>query len=146
MGGSGGGGSGGGIGGGSGRQSGVSLTRLLGIGAAQEKVLIHGQDLGLLRSVAEDVQYNISNLDTVAGVRISVSNQSPSIDLLLDQASMSHFNVSLQAVRRKKPRTCAGSNFHPRPEGWFLSSSCRASSIQPDIRISIGSTRKNRSR
>jgi len=100
MGGSGG-GSGGGIGGGSGRQSGVSLTRLLGIGAAQEKVLIHGQDLGLLRSVAEDVQYNISNLDTVAGVRISVSNQSPSIDLLLDQASMSHFSVSLQAVRNE---------------------------------------------
>lgn len=101
MGGSGGGGSGGGIGSGSGRQSGVSLTRLLGIGAAQEKVLIHGQDLGLLRSVAEDVQYNISNLDTVQTVRISVSNQSPSIDLLLDQASMSHFNVSLQAVRNE---------------------------------------------
>jgi multidrug efflux pump subunit AcrB len=100
MGGSGG-GSGGGIGGGSGRQSGVSLTRLLGIGTAQEKVLVHGQDLGLLRSVAEDVQYNISNLDTVQTVRISVSNQSPSIDLLLDQASMSHFNVSLQAVRNE---------------------------------------------
>ena len=96
-----GGGSGGGIGGGSGRQSGVSLTRLLGIGTAQEKVLVHGQDLGLLRSVAEDVQYNISNLDTVQTVRISVSNQSPSIDLLLDQASMSHFNVSLQAVRNE---------------------------------------------
>jgi len=100
MGGSGG-GSGGGIGGASGRQSGVSLTRLLGIGTAQEKVLVRGQDLGLLRAVAEDVQYNISNLDTVQSVQISVANQSPSIDLLLDQASMSHFNVSLQAVRNE---------------------------------------------
>lgn len=98
MGGSGG---GGGIGGASGRQSGVSLTRLLGIGTAQEKVLVRGQDLGLLRAVAEDVQYNISNLDTVQSVQISVANQSPSIDLLLDQASMSHFNVSLQAVRNE---------------------------------------------
>jgi len=101
MGGSGGGGGGGGIGGASGRQSGVSLTRLLGIGTAQEKVLVRGQDLGLLRAVAEDVQYNISNLDTVQSVQISVANQSPSIDLLLDQASMSHFNVSLQAVRNE---------------------------------------------
>ncbi|MDH4271106.1 MAG: efflux RND transporter permease subunit, partial [Candidatus Aminicenantes bacterium] len=100
MGGSGG-GSGGGIGGGSGRPGAVSLTRLLGIGTAQEKVVIHGQDLGLLRSVAEDVQYNISNLETVQTVRVSVSNQSPSIDLLLDQASMSHFDVGLQTIRNE---------------------------------------------
>jgi multidrug efflux pump subunit AcrB/ABC-type multidrug transport system ATPase subunit len=90
-----------GIGGGAGssRQSGVSLTRMLGIGTAQERVLIRGQDLGLLRSVAEDVQYNISNLETVQSAQISVSSQSPSIDLMLDQAAMSHFDVSLQAVR-----------------------------------------------
>ena len=99
MGGSG--GAGGASGGGSGRQSAVSLTRLLGIGAAQEKVLVRGQDLGLLRSVAEDVQYNIANLETVQGAQISVANQSPSLDLLLDQASMSHFEVSLQNVRNE---------------------------------------------
>ena len=89
----------GGGGAGSGRQGGVSLTRLLGIGAAQEKVLIRGQDLELLRSIAEDVQYNIVNLDTVQSAQINVSDQQPSIDLLLDQASMSHFNVGLQTVR-----------------------------------------------
>jgi len=94
-------GGGGGIGGGSARQSGVSLTRLLGIGTAQEKVLVRGQDLELLRAVAEDVQYNISNLETVQNVNISVANQSPSIDLLLDQASMSHFEVGLQTVRNE---------------------------------------------
>jgi multidrug efflux pump subunit AcrB/ABC-type multidrug transport system ATPase subunit len=93
-----GGGMGGAVGG---RQSGTSLARLLAIGAAQEKVLVRGQDLGLLRSVAEDIQYNISNLDTVQSVQVSVADQSPSIDLLLDQAAMSHFDVSLQAVRNE---------------------------------------------
>jgi multidrug efflux pump subunit AcrB/ABC-type multidrug transport system ATPase subunit len=99
--GSGGGGGGGGTGGAGSRQTGVSLTRMLGIGTAQEKVLVRGQDLGLLRAVAEDVRYNVSNLDTVQSATLNVSNQSPSIDLQLDQASMSHFDVSLQAVRNE---------------------------------------------
>ena len=102
AGGGGGGGTGaGGAGGAGSRQTSVSLTRMLGIGTAQEKVLVRGQDLGLLRAVAEDVRYNVSNLDTVQSATLNVSNQSPSIDLQLDQASMSHFDVSLQAVRNE---------------------------------------------
>jgi multidrug efflux pump subunit AcrB len=103
MGGSGGGGGGGGGSsqGAGGRQTGVSLTRMLGIGTAQEKILVRGQDLGLLRAVAEDVRYNVSNLETVQTSAINVANQSPSIDLQLDQASMSHFDVSLQSVRNE---------------------------------------------
>jgi ABC-type multidrug transport system ATPase subunit len=75
------------------------MTRMLGIGAAQEKVLIRGLDLELLRSVADDVQYNVANLETVQSAQVGVSDQAPSIDLLLDQASMSHFGVGLQTVR-----------------------------------------------
>ena len=101
--------------GGGGRQGGESLTRWLGIGAAQEKVLVRGLDLELLRAVAEDVQYNIANLETVRSVQISVSDQSPTIDLLLDQASMSHFDVSLQAMRNElagfQRETLAGVRF-----------------------------------
>ena len=110
----------GGIGGGgmgasgaSGRQ--VSLTRTLGIGAAQEKVVVHGQDLELLRSVAEDIKYNLDNLETVQSTQMNVSNQQPSIDLGLDQAALSHFGVSLATVRSElsgfQRETTAGVKF-----------------------------------
>ncbi|MBW2614559.1 MAG: efflux RND transporter permease subunit [Deltaproteobacteria bacterium] len=82
--------------GGSGR--GQDFQRLLGMGASQEKVILSGQDLEILRAIAEDIQYNIENLDTVRSVNISVSNQQPSIDLLLDKAALKHFDVGLQSV------------------------------------------------
>jgi multidrug efflux pump subunit AcrB/ABC-type multidrug transport system ATPase subunit len=88
---------GGGGSGGGGRQ--VSLTRALGIGAAQEKVVVHGQDLELLRTVAEDIKYNLDNLETIQSAQMNVSNQQPSIDLGLDQAAMSYFDVSLATIR-----------------------------------------------
>jgi multidrug efflux pump subunit AcrB/ABC-type multidrug transport system ATPase subunit len=100
--GTGGGGGGGGSPGGSGSAGGsrqVTLTRLLGIGAAQEKVVVHGQDLDLLRAVAEDIRYNLNNLETIQSTQLNVSNQQPSIDILLDQAALSHFDVSLATVR-----------------------------------------------
>jgi multidrug efflux pump subunit AcrB/ABC-type multidrug transport system ATPase subunit len=103
----------GGGGGAGGRQ--VSMTRLLGIGAAQEKVVVRGQDLELLRAVAEDVKYNLDNLETVQSARMNVSNQQPSLDLLLDQAALSHFNVGLATVRSElsgfQRETTAGVKF-----------------------------------
>jgi multidrug efflux pump subunit AcrB/ABC-type multidrug transport system ATPase subunit len=108
------GGAGGGGGGAAGSRQ-VSLTRLLGIGAAQEKVVVHGQDLELLRAVAEDIKYNLDNLETVQSARMNVSNQQPSIDLLLDQAALSHFNVGLSTVRSElsgfQRETTAGVKF-----------------------------------
>jgi multidrug efflux pump subunit AcrB/ABC-type multidrug transport system ATPase subunit len=92
-----------------------SLVRLLGIGSAQEKVVVHGQDLGLLRAIAEDIKYNIDNLETVRSSQLNVSSQQPSIDLLLDQAALSHFEVSLQTVRDElngfRKETTAGVKF-----------------------------------
>ncbi|OGD11023.1 MAG: hypothetical protein A2Y86_00560 [Candidatus Aminicenantes bacterium RBG_13_62_12] len=101
--------------GGGGAQPGGNLTRLLGVGTAQEKVIVRGQDFELLRAVAEDVQYNIGNLDTVRSASVNVSNQQPSVDLILDQASLSHFDVSLQTVREElsglQRQTSAGIKF-----------------------------------
>ncbi|MBM3294639.1 MAG: ATP-binding cassette domain-containing protein [Candidatus Aminicenantes bacterium] len=100
---------------GSGRQGGATLTRMLGLGAAQEKVIVRGLDLEILRAVAEDVRYNIASLDTVQGVLVSVSDQAPTIDLVLDQAAMSHFGVGLAAVRNElsgfQRETLAGIKF-----------------------------------
>ena len=91
---SGAGGGGRGIGGqGSGR-----LTRLMGIGTSREKVILRGQDLELMRSIAEDIQYNIDQLETIRFSRLNVSNQQPGIDLYLDKPALNHFNVTLQSI------------------------------------------------
>jgi len=82
--------------GGSGR--GQDFQRLLGMGASQEKIVLKGQDLEILRAIAEDIEYNIENLDTVRSVNLNVSNQQPTIDLLLDKAALKHFEVGLQTV------------------------------------------------
>ncbi|MGB2906758.1 MAG: efflux RND transporter permease subunit, partial [Candidatus Aminicenantaceae bacterium] len=82
--------------GGSGR--GGDFQRLLGMGTSQERVILSGQDLEILQAIADDIQYNIEDLDTVRSVNTSVSNQQPSIDLLLDKAALKHFDVGLQTV------------------------------------------------
>jgi len=87
--------SGGGGGGGSG---GRAFQRLLGIGVAEEKVVIRGQDLTLLRTIADDIQYNIDNLETVRNSRLNVANQQPGIDLLLDKTALYHFDVSAASI------------------------------------------------
>jgi multidrug efflux pump subunit AcrB/ABC-type multidrug transport system ATPase subunit len=82
--------------GGSGRSG--DFQRLMGMGSSQERVVLSGQDLEILEAIADDIQYNMENLDTIRSVNISVSNQQPSIDLLLDKAALKHFDVELQTV------------------------------------------------
>jgi len=77
---------------------GQDFQRLLGIGTAQEKVVLSGQDMEVLEAIADDIQYNMENLDTIDSVNVSVSYQQPSIDLLLDKAALKHFDVELQSV------------------------------------------------
>jgi multidrug efflux pump subunit AcrB/ABC-type multidrug transport system ATPase subunit len=86
--------------GGGGSQSG-SFSRLLGIGASQERIVIHGQDIDLMRDIADDIEYNIGELETVSRTGVSISNLQPSIDLLLDKPAMSHFDVSLQSFQQE---------------------------------------------
>ncbi|MGD2295024.1 MAG: efflux RND transporter permease subunit, partial [Candidatus Aminicenantes bacterium] len=78
---------------------GSSFNQILGIGSSQERVVIHGQDLELMIDIADDIQYNIDELETVRGSMVSISSQAPSIDLLLDKPAMSHFDVSLQVFQ-----------------------------------------------
>ncbi len=78
---------------------GNSFNKILGIGTSQERVVIHGQDLDLMIDIAEDIQYNIEELETVSNSNVSVSSQAPSIDLYLDKPAMSHFDVSLQSFQ-----------------------------------------------
>ena len=83
---------------GGGGRGGQDFQRLLGIGASQEQVILRGQDLEILEAIADDIQYNLEDLDTIRSVNVSVSYQQPSIDLLLDKAALKHFDVELQSV------------------------------------------------
>ena len=84
---------------GGGGSKGNSFNQILGIGSSQERVVIHGQDLDLMRDIADDIEYNIDELDFVSSTNVSVVNLAPSIDLLLDKPAMSHFDVSLQSFQ-----------------------------------------------
>ncbi|MCJ7579092.1 MAG: efflux RND transporter permease subunit, partial [Candidatus Aminicenantes bacterium] len=88
-----------GRGSGGGGSQGNSFNQILGIGSSQERIVIHGQDLDLMRDIADDIEYNISELDFVSRTGVSTLALSPSIDLLLDKPAMSHFDVSLQSFQ-----------------------------------------------
>jgi multidrug efflux pump subunit AcrB/ABC-type multidrug transport system ATPase subunit len=88
----------GGMGGGGGDPTGGAFMRLLGIGLAQEKVIIRGGDMDILRSIADDINYNLQNLASVSQSRLNISEPQPELRLLIDRAAMSHFDVSLNAV------------------------------------------------
>ena len=85
-------------GGGGGMGMGRSFMRLLGIGTNEEKVVVKGQELSVLRTVADNIQYNIENLSTVSNTRLTVNDQQPGIDLLFDKSALSHYNVGVQAI------------------------------------------------
>ncbi|UCC45344.1 MAG: efflux RND transporter permease subunit [Candidatus Zixiibacteriota bacterium] len=71
-----------------------AFSRLLGIGTTEERVVIRGENLELLQTVADDIQYNIDNLETVRRSRTTVGRPRPGIDLMLDHAALNYFDVS----------------------------------------------------
>ncbi|MEE9441887.1 MAG: efflux RND transporter permease subunit [candidate division Zixibacteria bacterium] len=84
-------------GGGMGR-AGRAFERLLGIGSSEERVVVKGQDMALLTSIADDILFNIENLSTVRRANLSVSQRQPGIDLLFDKTALSHFNVRTTSI------------------------------------------------
>jgi len=94
---------------------GRSFERLLGIGSAEEKVVVRGQNLDVLRNIADDIEYNIDNLETVYRTQVSVSQRQPGIDLLFDHATVSYYNVSSSAIMSElaafQGQTSTGVNF-----------------------------------
>ncbi|MEZ5358125.1 MAG: efflux RND transporter permease subunit [Candidatus Zixiibacteriota bacterium] len=90
--------SGGGGGGGAGMGMGRSFMRMLGIGSDEEKVTLKGQNLAIMRSLADDIEYNLGRLESVSSTRLTVSDQNPGIDLNFDKPAISHFNVSTSAI------------------------------------------------
>jgi multidrug efflux pump subunit AcrB len=85
-------------GGGSGRNSSASFERMFGIGSQQERILVKGNDYTLMREVADDIEYNLNELETIDNVRVNVSGNQPEIHLLFNKELMSQNDISLNAV------------------------------------------------
>lgn len=84
------GGNSGGVGGG--------LQNLLGLGSQNEKVVIKGHDIGMMRKIADDINYQIDDLTTVENSNVIVGGERPEVHLLFDKTLMNMFNISLNSV------------------------------------------------
>ena len=91
---------GGGGGGGmaAGRSGAGQFESFLGIGTQQERVLIKGQDFELMRNVAEDIQYYLEELTSIASVNLSVADNRPEVHMAFNTREFGERNVPLGNV------------------------------------------------
>ena len=101
-----------------------AFQRLLGIGSNQERIVLRGNDLGLLQVIADDVRFNLDRLPGVRDSQLQMGRRQPSIDLRFDRLALSHFGVSSAAV------ATAFNGFQPR-----LSSGIRLKSGGEEIDV-----------
>lgn len=90
---------GGGGGGGPGNRSGGGgFESFMGIGAQQEQVLIKGQDFELMKSVAEDMQYYLEELTSIASVSLSVASNRPEVHMEFSKRELAERDVPLTSI------------------------------------------------
>lgn len=101
--------------GGAGPSAGDNFQRMLGIGTAQERIIIKGQDFVLMQTVAEDINKFVGAMESVNFSRLSVSPQRPEAHIIFDQNRMSANNIALQNVATGlndfQPSFASGTNF-----------------------------------
>lgn len=84
---------------GGGRRSGTqNFSAFMGIGTNQERVVIKGDDFGIMRGVAEDLQYYIEDLESIRSANISVARNRPEIHLYFNQMLLTEYGISLNNV------------------------------------------------
>ena len=105
----------------SGGQSGAGSSaesdfqRMLGIGTASERIVIKGQDFGLMQTIAHDINRMVSGLQSVAQSTVNISTERPEAHLVFDQKRMSENHITLQNVaiglNDFQPSFASGANF-----------------------------------
>jgi multidrug efflux pump subunit AcrB/ABC-type multidrug transport system ATPase subunit len=85
-------------GGGRNRNQGGGLQNLLGLGSQNEKVVIKGHDIRMMRKVADNVKYQLENFPTIDIANLNIADNRPEIHLLFDKTLMEMSNVSLNTV------------------------------------------------
>ena len=87
----------GGFSGGS-RNSAGNFQRLMGIGTAEEKIVLKGQDFAQMQQVAEDFRYYLDELESIRRVQVNVSDNRPEVHMLFDPLLMTEYNLALSNV------------------------------------------------
>jgi len=80
------------------RNQGGGLMNLLGLGSQEEKIVIKGHDIKLMRKVADNIKYQLENLATIDDAELNISDNRPEIHLLFDKTLMEMSNVTLNTV------------------------------------------------
>lgn len=86
------------FGGGVGRNPAADFERLLGIGQAEEKIVIKGRDFERMRNFAEEINEYLGDLDSIERSRVSASSDRPEVHLYFDQLLMNTYGVTLQDI------------------------------------------------
>jgi multidrug efflux pump subunit AcrB/ABC-type multidrug transport system ATPase subunit len=88
------------FGGGMGGNPMANLSRMFGIGTSQEKVVVKGTDFDMLRIVADDIKYNLDNLDSVSGeARLDIQGNTPEVHVLFDTRLLSILNIPISSIQ-----------------------------------------------
>jgi multidrug efflux pump subunit AcrB/ABC-type multidrug transport system ATPase subunit len=76
----------------------LPIEQAFGIGSQSESIVLRGNDIDVLRTVGEDIQSYMQQLDTVTSVSFNVGSQRPEVHLNFDRLTMSKENIPLNAV------------------------------------------------
>ena len=94
----------------------ANVERMMGIGSSQETIILKGSDFDMLRNVADDIKYNIDNLESLSREsRLSVPSNRPEIHLMFDNRLMSAFDIPMSAISSElstfQPQFSAGASY-----------------------------------
>lgn len=99
---------------GPGRSASTDFERMMGIGSAQERIIIKGQDFELMKTIANDINTFVSGLQSIKRSTVNVSPDRPEAHILFDQKRMSANNITQQnvaiALNDFQPSFASGSN------------------------------------
>jgi len=85
-------------GGGGNRGGARAFQRLLGIGQTSERIAIRGSDLSLLKTIGDDIRFNLDRIPGIQYSNLGIAANEPEINLLLDRGALAHFGVTPAAV------------------------------------------------
>ncbi len=75
-----------------------ALGQLMGFGENQEKIVVKGEDYGLLQRVAQDLLYYIQNLDDTRNANLSTRGNRPEVLLAFDPLTLARNKVTPENI------------------------------------------------
>jgi len=77
---------------------GRALMRLFGMGSAEEKVVIRGNDFEKMFGLAEDIEHYLGELSSVERASMNVEEDNPELHLIFDQKILAYHNITPRMV------------------------------------------------